>query len=46
MPNLDIPMTMRKRTRSCTKHPNSNFMSYDRLSQFVQALVANLGVWR
>ncbi|KAI5426148.1 hypothetical protein KIW84_031829 [Lathyrus oleraceus] len=30
--DLNIPITDRKRTRTCTKHPMSNYLSYDKYS--------------
>ena len=39
---LDIPYAMRKGIISYTKHPISNFMTYEHLSHSVQALVTNL----
>ena len=30
--DLDLPIALRKWTRSCTLHPNSNFVSYHRLT--------------
>jgi len=30
--NLDLPITLRKGVRNCTKHPLDNFLSYHRLS--------------
>ena len=32
MPDLDLPITVRKGVRSCTQYPISNFISYDSLS--------------
>ena len=31
-PSLDILIALRKGTRSCTKHPTCNYVSYDNLS--------------
>ena len=39
---LDIPVALRKGTRSCTKHPISNFLCYDHLSNPLKALVTHL----
>ena len=40
--DLDIPIAMRKRIRSCTKHPISDFVTYEHLSHSIEALVTNL----
>jgi len=39
---LDIPIALRKGTRTCTKHPLSQFVSYSRLSPSYKALVLHL----
>lgn len=31
-PSADLPIALRKGTRSCTKHPIANFVSFHRLS--------------
>ncbi|KAL4030379.1 hypothetical protein IC575_008615 [Cucumis melo] len=41
-PSLDIPIALRKGTRSCTKHPICNYVSYDNLSPQFRASTANL----
>ncbi|KAL0552943.1 hypothetical protein IC582_012078 [Cucumis melo] len=41
-PSLDIPIALRKGTRSCTKHPICNYVSYDNLSPQFRAFTANL----
>ena len=33
-PSLDIPIVLREGTKSCTKHPICNYVSYDNLSTF------------
>ncbi|KAA0054133.1 Cysteine-rich RLK (RECEPTOR-like protein kinase) 8 [Cucumis melo var. makuwa] len=42
-PSLDIPIALRKGTRSCTKHPICNYVSYDNLSPQFRAFTASLG---
>ena len=37
-----MPIALRKGVRSCTQHPISNFISYDRLSSKYHAFVTNL----
>ena len=37
-----MPVALRKGVRSCTQHPISNFISYDRLSSKYHAFVTNL----
>ena len=39
---LDIPIALRKGTRSCTKHPISEYLSYGHLSMTMQAFVSHL----
>ncbi|KAA0057585.1 Beta-galactosidase [Cucumis melo var. makuwa] len=41
-PSLDIPIALRKGTRSCTKHPICNYASYDNLSPQFRAFTASL----
>ncbi|KAL0556854.1 hypothetical protein IC582_005371 [Cucumis melo] len=40
--SLDILIALRKGTRSCTKHPICNYVSYDNLSPQFRAFAANL----
>ena len=40
--DLSSPIAMRKRIRSCTKHPISDFVTYEHLSHSIEALVTNL----
>ena len=37
-----MSIALRKGVRSCTQHPISNFISYDRLSSKYHAFVTNL----
>ncbi|KAL0556978.1 hypothetical protein IC582_005496 [Cucumis melo] len=41
-PFLDLPIALRKSTRSCTKHSISNYVSYENLSPQFRAFTANL----
>ncbi|KAA0062437.1 putative mitochondrial protein [Cucumis melo var. makuwa] len=41
-PSLDLPITLRKGTRSCTKHSISNYVSYENLSPQFRAFTASL----
>ncbi|KAA0040884.1 Beta-galactosidase [Cucumis melo var. makuwa] len=41
-PSLDLPIALRKGTRSCTKHPISNYVSYENLSPQFRAFTASL----
>ncbi|TYK02020.1 reverse transcriptase [Cucumis melo var. makuwa] len=41
-PSLDLPIALRKCTRSCTKHPICNYVSYDNLSSQFRAFIASL----
>ncbi|KAA0033038.1 Cysteine-rich RLK (RECEPTOR-like protein kinase) 8 [Cucumis melo var. makuwa] len=41
-PSLDIPIALRKGTKSCTKHPICNYVSYDNLSPQFRAFTASL----
>ncbi|KAL0560174.1 hypothetical protein IC582_000571 [Cucumis melo] len=41
-PSLDIPIALRKGTRSCTKHPICNYVSYDNLSPQFRAFTVSL----
>ena len=38
----NIPIAVRKWVKSCTQHPISSFVTYEHLSNSIQALVANL----
>lgn len=38
----DVPVALRKRVRTCTKHLVAKFVAYGHLSTSVQALVSNL----
>ncbi|KAA0050709.1 Beta-galactosidase [Cucumis melo var. makuwa] len=40
-PSLDIPIALRKGTRSCTKHPICNYVSYNNLSPQFRAFTEN-----
>ena len=40
--DLDIPITLRKWIRSCTKHPISNFLGYSKLSPQFRAFTVNV----
>ena len=40
--NLDMTITLSKCVRSCTQHPSSNFISYDKLSLKYQSFVTNI----
>ncbi|KAA0033074.1 reverse transcriptase [Cucumis melo var. makuwa] len=41
-PSLDLPIALRKGTRSCTKHFISNYVSYENLSPQFRAFTASL----
>ena len=41
-PFLNIPIVLREGTRSCTKHPICNYVSYDTLSLQFKAFTASL----
>ncbi|KAL0560758.1 hypothetical protein IC582_001171 [Cucumis melo] len=41
-PSLDLPIALRKGTRSCTKHSISNYASYENLSPQFRAFTASL----
>ncbi|KAL4036983.1 hypothetical protein IC575_000564 [Cucumis melo] len=41
-PSLDIPIALRKGTRSCTKHPICNYVSSDNLSPQFRAFTVSL----
>ena len=41
-PSLDIPIALRKGTRSCTKYPICNYVFYDSLSLQFRAFTASL----
>ena len=40
--NSDLPIAVRKGVRSCTKHPISNFISYEKLSPTFRAFTCEL----
>ncbi|XP_075499991.1 uncharacterized protein LOC142538567 [Primulina tabacum] len=40
--DLDLPIAVRKRKRSCTQHPISNFVSYSNLSSSFRAFASRL----
>ena len=40
--DLDMPIALQKRTRACTKHPLSKFVSYSHLSPSYRAFVSKL----
>ena len=40
--NSDLPIAVRKGVRSCTKHPISNFISYEKLSPTFRAFSCEL----
>lgn len=40
--NLDIPIALRKATRTCTKHPLHLFLSYKNLSRSHKAFLTSL----
>ena len=40
--DLDAPIALRKGVRTCTQHPISQFVSYDRLSPSHHAFVSSL----
>jgi hypothetical protein len=42
IPDLNIPIAERKRARTCTKHPMSNYLSYDKLSHTHKAYVSRI----
>lgn len=39
---LDLPIALRKGVRSCTKHPLSNFTSYNNLSASYSAFISQV----
>ncbi|KAL0544471.1 hypothetical protein IC582_019587 [Cucumis melo] len=41
-PSLDLPIALRKGTRSCTKHSISNYVSYENLSPQFRAFTTSL----
>ena len=41
-PSLELPIALRKGTRSCTKHSISNYVSYENLSQQFRAFTTSL----
>ncbi|TYK16819.1 reverse transcriptase [Cucumis melo var. makuwa] len=41
-PSLDLPIALRKGTRSCTKHSISNYVSYKNLSPQFRAFTTNI----
>ena len=40
--DLEVPIALRKGTRSCTNHPISRFIDYGHLSKQMKTFVANL----
>jgi hypothetical protein len=40
--DLDAPIALRKKIRSCTKHSISNFISYDSLSPSYKAFILSI----
>lgn len=42
IPDLDVPIAERKGSRMCTKHPMSNYLSYDKLSHTHKAYVSRI----
>lgn len=42
--NLNIPIAIRKETRTCTKHPLAKYLSYDKLSHKHRALLQILSL--
>ena len=40
--DLDIPIALRKGTRTCTKHPISDFLGYAHLSRPMQCFITHL----
>ena len=40
--DFDKPIALRKGVRSCTKHPTSNFISYDHLSPSYRAFALSI----
>ena len=40
--NIDLPIALRKQTRSCTLHPIEKFVSYNTLSTGYHAFTSNL----
>ncbi|GAU39772.1 hypothetical protein TSUD_220160 [Trifolium subterraneum] len=42
IPDLDVPIADRKVPRTCTKHPISNYLSYDKLSHTHKAYVSRI----
>ncbi|KAA0039144.1 Beta-galactosidase [Cucumis melo var. makuwa] len=41
-PSLEIPIALRKGTKSCTKHPICNYVSYDNISPQFRAFTTSL----
>ena len=39
---LELPIALRKRPRTCTTHPSSNFVSYEQLSATHRAFVTSI----
>ena len=42
MPDIDLPIAVRKGVRSCTQYPISNFVSYDSLSPSYRTFLSSL----
>ena len=42
IPDLDMPITLRKNVKSCTHHPISKFISYSNLSPSLYDLTLSL----
>lgn len=42
VPDINLPIALRKGTRSCTQHPIKNFVSYSKLSQRLRTCVSTL----
>ena len=40
--DLDLPIAVRKGTRTCTKHPIAKYITYDHLSETHKAFTTNL----
>ena len=40
--NCDLPIAVRKRVQSCTKHPIAHFLSYQKIDSEYKTFVANL----
>ena len=40
--DLDLPITLRKRSRKCTQHPLSHFVSFDQMSPSHKIFLSHL----